>query len=255
MSMNIVIIENESLAAERLSKFIRQYDARFNILAILDTIKDSIEYFNNNPHPDLIFMDIQLGDGKSFEILRDVKIESQLIFVTAFDDYALQAFKFNSIDYILKPVKKVELFKAIDKFKTNFLNQGGVKDMKLVYEQIRGSDVKEYKNRFLAKRGSRYFSIESKDVAYVYTKDRMHFIKTNLNVDYLIDNNLDELEWQLDQKVFYRANRQFILNYDCIDELITWFDGKLKIVVKPAPPEEIIISRLKSADFKEWLSK
>ncbi len=127
--------------------------------------------------------------------------------------------------------------------------------MKLVYEQIRGSDAKEYKNRFLAKRGSRYFSIEAKDVAYVYTKDRMHFIKTILNVDYLIDNNLDELEWQLDQKVFFRANRQFILNYDCIDELITWFDGKLKIVVKPAPPEEIIISRLKAGDFKEWLSK
>lgn len=255
MSTNIVIVEDELLAVERLSKLITQYDSKINIIAKLDTVKDSIEYFNNNPHPDLIFIDVQLGDGKSFEIFKSTKIASYIIFVTAYDDYALQAFKYNSIDYILKPIKRLELFQAIDKFKNNFHNQNGNNSIKMVYDQYKENKIKDFKTRFLAKRGSRYFSIESKNVAYIYTKDRMHFIKTLSNVDYLIDNNLDELEWQMDNKLFYRANRQFILNYNCIDEVIIWFDGKLKILVKPAPSEEIIISRLKSAEFKEWLSK
>ena len=255
MDINVVVIEDEHLASDRLIKLIKQYDESLNIEKILDSVKDSIEYFTNNKHPDLIFMDIQLGDGKSFDIFSSVKVNSYIIFVTAYDEYAMQAFKLNSIDYILKPIKRVELFQAIDKFKNNINNFREVKDIRIAYDQIKESEAKEHKARFLAKRGSRYFSIESKDVAYIYTKDRMHFIKTSLNIDYLIDSTLDDLETQMDPKIFYRANRQFILNYNCIDEVIIWFDGKLKILVKPLSPEEIIISRLKSSDFKQWLSK
>ena len=253
--INIAIIEDEVLAAERLVKLIKQYDPEINVVKNLDTIKDSIEFFINNEHPDLVFMDIQLGDGKSLDIFKEVALTSHIIFVTAHDDFALQAFKFNSVDYILKPVKRVELVKAMEKYHANAHTQQSIRDIQLKYNQLKEREGREIKTRFLAKRGSRYFSIEAEDVAFIYTKERMHFIKTRSNVDYIIDNNLDELEIDLDTKMFYRANRQFILNYKCIEEVIVWFDGKLKIMVKPAYPEEIIISRLKSGEFKEWLSK
>ncbi|GAC1589670.1 MAG: LytTR family DNA-binding domain-containing protein [Ginsengibacter sp.] len=254
MSINVVIVENELLAAERLKKLIMQIDNNIQIVCKIDSVKDAIEYFKNNSQPDLIFMDIELGDGKTLEIFESVKISSRIIFVTAHDDYALQAFKFNSIDYILKPVKREELSKAMEKFMGQFVISKAI-NSNTIYEKLYPGSKKTLKSRFLAKRGSRYFSIESSEVAYIYTKERMVFLKTNNSVDYLIDNKLDDLETELDPSQFYRANRQYILSYKSIGEVIVWFDGKLKLFLKPKTEEEIIVSRLKSTDFKEWLSK
>ncbi|WP_207514690.1 LytR/AlgR family response regulator transcription factor [Longitalea luteola] len=252
--MTVVIIEDEALAAERLSRFVKEYDAAIEIKACLDTVRSAVAWFEEKGSPDLILLDIELGDGKSFEIFKEVEVTSHIIFVTAFNEYAIQAFKYNSIDYLLKPLVKEELFFALDKYKAQTSNSKPV-DLTALIEQLQPKAEKEYKSRFLVKKGSRYFSIEAANVAHIYTRERVHYIKTFDGVDYIIENNLDVLEEQLSPAIFFRVNRQFIVNYTSVKEVITWFDGKLKLMIHPAPYEEIIISRLKAGDFKNWLNK
>jgi len=252
--MTVVIIEDETLAAERLTRFIKEYDAGIEIKAYLDTVKGAVKYFEENGSPDLLLLDIELGDGKSFEIFKEVEVTSHIIFVTAFNEYAIQAFKYNSVDYLLKPLVKEELYFALDKYKSQ-ANAIKPVDLTALIEQLQPKAEKEYKTRFLVKKGSRYFSIEAKNVAHVYTRERVHYLKTFDGADYIIENNLDVLEQQLSPETFFRVNRQFIVNYASVKEVITWFDGKLKLIIKPDPFEEIIISRLKAGDFKNWLNK
>ncbi|RFS20195.1 DNA-binding response regulator [Chitinophaga silvatica] len=250
--MNALIIEDESLAADRLVKMLSKEDDNINVLAVLDTVEKSVAYLRDNPFPDVIFLDIELGDGKSFDIFEEVTVNSHIIFTTAFDEYAIKAFKYNSIDYLLKPLKKAELATAIQKFKHYFAMSGASIDMSTIMKALRG---KEYKTRFLITAGPKLYSVNTSDVAFVYTKDRQHFIKTFAGLDYTIDNNLDELESQLNPEHFFRVNRQFIINHGAIDQVFAWFDGKLKLQVNPPAYEDIIISRLRAMDFKKWLGK
>lgn len=252
--MTVVIIEDEALAAERLTRFVKEYDASIEIKAYLDTVKGAVAYFEENGSPDLVLLDIELGDGKSFEIFSEVEVTSHIIFITAFNDYAIQAFKYNSIDYLLKPLVKEELSFALDKYKAR-QNALMPVDLTALLEQLQPRAHKEYKTRFLVKKGSRFFSIEAKNVAHLYTRERVHYIKTFDGADYIIENNLDELEQQLSPETFFRVNRQFIVNYASFKEVITWFDGKLKLIIHPESYEEIVISRLKAGSFKEWLSR
>lgn len=253
--MHVVIIEDEALAVDRLAKLLYEYNTQVEIKAVLDTVEASVEYFKNNPSPQLIFLDIELGDGKSFEIFTQVQVKSYIIFVTAFNEYAIQAFKYNSIDYLLKPLRKEDLEFALRKYEAQTSATSPPIDLTSLIQQLQPKQTMEYKSRFLVKRGSRFSSVEAKDVAHIYTRDRVHFIKTKEGTDYIIDNNLDELEAQLSPEMFFRANRQFILNYSTITDVISWFDNKLKIVLKPASYEEIIVSRLKASEFKRWLNK
>jgi DNA-binding LytR/AlgR family response regulator len=253
--MNVVIVEDEALAAQRLTRFVKEYDATIQIKAYLDTVQGAVDYFQNYPSPDLIFLDIELGDGKSFDIFKEVEVKSHIIFATAFNEYAIQAFKYNSIDYLLKPLRKEDLYFALDKYKAQTAATKQVVDLTALIAQLQPPAPKEYKSRFLVKKGSRYFSIEAKEVAHVYTRERVHYIKTLDGTDYIIENNLDELEQQLSPETFFRVNRQFIVNYSTVKEVITWFDGKLKLIIQPASYEEIIISRLKAGEFKNWLNK
>lgn len=253
--MEVVIIEDEAWAVDRLANLLHEYDPHTEIKAVLDTVQGAVAYFQSHPSPPLIFLDIELGDGKSFDIFSQAEINSYIIFVTAFDEYALQAFKYNSIDYLLKPVKKEDLHFAVDKYKAQNTRRLSSADLGQLVKQLQPGRSKEYKTRFLVKRGSHFSSVETKDVAHVYTAGRVHFIKTKEGKDYLIEYNLDELEDQLPPEMFFRANRQFILNYSTIVDVISWFDGKLKVVVKPASNEEIIVSRLKAGEFKNWLNR
>ncbi|ULQ55944.1 LytTR family DNA-binding domain-containing protein [Flavihumibacter rivuli] len=253
--LNIVIVEDEAPAAERLIKMLKEYDPAMQVQARLDTVQSAVDWFSQHGSPDLVFLDIELGDGRSFEIFSRIQINSYIIFVTAFNEYAIQAFKYNSVDYLLKPLKKNELHYALDKFRNMSGASQPTVDLAALLDNLQPKGNKVYKNRFLVKKGTRYFSIEAKEVAHVYTRDRVHFIKTKDGTDYIIDNNLDELEEQLSPDHFFRVNRQFIVNYDTIQEVHAWFDGKLKIMVKPTPFEDIVISRLKAGDFKEWLNK
>ena len=253
--MNILIIEDEKIAAQRLCDMLCQVVPQANILPVLDSVESCFNYFDQpQKKADLIFMDIQLSDGKSFDVLDKVTIESPVIFITAYQEHALHAFKMNSVDYLLKPLKKDDLKNAVQKYEKY---HGGA--MPGITAKIATAlhELKQQHNnlqrRFLAKCGTRLMSIPCDQVAFFYTKEKFQFIKTVNNEDFIIDKRLDELETELSDKDFFRANRQFIISYGSIEKVHAWFSGKLKVQVRPSSYEEIIVSRLRSADFKKWL--
>ncbi|MGN6619098.1 MAG: LytR/AlgR family response regulator transcription factor [Ilyomonas sp.] len=250
--MNAIIIEDENLAADRLEKMLRSTDETIEVVAKIDTVAKSLDWLKNNEHPDLIFLDIHLGDGKSFEIFEKIEVKSYIIFTTAYDEYAIKAFKYNSVDYLLKPIKRKDFIFAVEKFRKQFLSGGQQHNVSQVINQL---NKKSYKNRFLVRQATLIKSIKTEDVAFAYTKDRSHFIKLNSGEDYPIDINLDELEEQLNPDEYFRVNRQFIIRYSAIDQAFAWFDNKIKLQVKPVAYEDIIISRLRATEFKKWLDK
>lgn len=250
--MNVLIIEDENLAAERLKRMLKQLDDNIQILAVLETVKISINWLNHHDHPDLILLDIHLRDGKSFDIFEEVEINSHIIFITADDDCAIKAFKYNSIDYLLKPLKIKELEFAYSKFRIHHSMSTPRPGISGIITQM---NEKSFKTRFLVRQASMLISVKTGEVAYSYTKDRSHFIKTTSDIDYPIDSNLDELEDQLDPDEYFRVNRQFIVRYSAIERIYSWFDNKIKLQVKPVAYEDIIISRLRATEFKKWLDK
>lgn len=210
----------------------------------LDSVEASVRYLQTAPKPDLIFMDIELGDGQSFDILNRVQTDVPVIFMTAYGEHALRAFKQNSIDYLLKPLNKADLQNALMKYKR--LHAAPLRDANAVTTR---------RNRFLAKVGTRLTSVPIENIAYFFTRDKQLFIKTKSREDLLIDKCLDEIESETDNYQFFRANRQFIIHYDSIEKVQTWYSGKLRVLVMPASHEEIIVSRLKAPEFKKWLGE
>ena len=253
--MKVLVIEDEQIAASRLVDMLRELDREIEVVKILDSVESSIEFFESSTEIDLVLMDIELGDGRSFDIFEEVSIDTPIIFITAYQEHALAAFKQNSIDYLLKPLHRTELEIAISKFK-KFHNKPVAMDRKLL-DILKGNHASDiaFKKRFLAKLGTRLISIPVENIAYFYTKEKFQYIKTTNDEDLIIDKPLDDIESELDKDSFFRANRQFILNYNHIEKVHAWFSGKLKVQVQPASYEEIIISRLKATDFKKWLGE
>ena len=253
--MNVLIIEDEQMAAQRLTEMLSELEPSAEIAGVLDSLESSIAYLKRSSDLDLIFMDIELGDGRSLEIFDQVKIDVPIIFITAYQEHALRAFKQNSIDYLLKPLHKSELKAALEKFHRLHNRQDAVlpPNMLQLLKEINIADQPSYKDRFLAKAGSRMVSVSTQKIAYFYTKDRSQFIKTSGNEDLLIDKPLDEIESELDGRQFFRANRQFIINYNHVEKVQAWLSGKLKVQVTPAAYEDIVVSRLRASDFKKWL--
>ncbi|NII27055.1 response regulator transcription factor [Pseudoflavitalea sp. X16] len=255
--MNVLIIEDENIAVQRLTEMLHDLEKDVRIVNVLDSVKTSIAFLQQAPELDLIFMDIELGDGQSLEIFEKVSIDTPVIFITAYQEHALKAFKQNSVDYLLKPLHKSELKAALEKYK----RLHGRPDTQLqknvlrLLEEMKAMDPVEFKERFLAKTGTRMISVPARNIAYFYTKERCQYIKTATNDDLILDKALDEVENEVDKKAFFRANRQFIINYNHIEKVQSWFAGKLKVQVRPAAHEEIIISRLRAADFKKWLGE
>lgn len=250
--MKALIIEDENLAAARLKKMLHNIDKDMEIVAILDTVENSVAWLKANEQPDLILLDIHLGDGKSFEIFQQVAVNSYIIFITAYDEYAIKAFKYNSIDYLLKPLKIKDFEFAYAKFRNQVSTQAQRPNISTIITEM---NRKTFKSRFLVRQATMLISVKTDEVAYAYTKERLHFIKTISGLDYAIDNNLDELEEQLDPEEYFRVNRQFIVRYSSIDKVYAWFDNKIKLLVKPAAYEDIVISRLRAPEFKKWLDK
>jgi two-component system response regulator LytT len=245
--MKVLIIEDEVIAVQHLKTMLREIDPDIEVVAALDSIEASVRFFRDTPPLDLVLMDIELGDGQSFDIFHKATIESPIIFTTAYQEHALKAFKLNSIDYLLKPIKKEELTAAIIKYRKLHTQQEQQNKEQLF------SFLQTFKTRYLAKNGTRLISVAQQDIAFFYTKERLQYIKTKANEDYIIDKRLDEIEQEVDPKLFFRANRQFIINYENIEKVHTWFSGKLKVQVKPLSYEEIIVGRLKAGDFRKWL--
>lgn len=247
---NVLIIEDEKLNADRLKRLLKEIKPSIQILDVLDNITDSISWFQGNESPDLVMMDIRLSDGISFEILESIKIDCPIIFTTAFDEYAVRAFKFNSIDYLLKPVEKKELENALiklDSLKLQQTNQDPIQGLlDFIYP-------KDFRTRFLLPYKDGYKTILVEDIQYFYSEFKLTHGKLKCGTVEIVPQTLEELEQQLNPKVFFRANRQFIVHIDAIKRLHNHFNGKLKVEIKYSEDVEVLVSREKAQLLKNWL--
>ncbi len=250
--MNIIIIEDEKPSARRLKRMLGEL--KIETQAMLHSVNESVTWFKNNKHPDLILLDIQLSDGLSFEIFEQVEVKSAIIFTTAYDEYALKAFKLNSIDYLLKPIDEDELKSAIDKFKSNQIEHN---DLKFDLNQIRKLLInpldKNYKNRFTIKIGQHLRVIDSNSIECFYSENKASYLYTDQGKNYLLDIALEQLLDQLDPTKFFRVNRKFILNIEAIKDIISYTNSRLQIKLNHFTEFDIIVSREKVKDFKNWL--
>ncbi|HRH66442.1 MAG TPA: LytTR family DNA-binding domain-containing protein, partial [Bacteroidia bacterium] len=245
--MNILIIEDEEPAALRLKKILLELEPDTIVLDIIVSVKSAVEWLKNNPSPDLVLMDIHLADGSSFEIFKMTEIKTPVIFITAYDQYAIQAFKVNSIDYLLKPIKKEELGNALNKFKTIFGKnpKPAVPDFARLLETLR-LPQQDYKKRFVIRFGEHIKAIDAENIAYFYTEEKINFLRTLDNHTYHVDYNLDKLEEMLDPARFFRINRQFIISIDSIDQMFSFSKSRVKINLKPPINLDTIVSTERS---------
>jgi two-component system LytT family response regulator len=250
--MKILLVEDEQAAARRLEKLLLEIAPETEILAHLESVEACVDWLQQNPAPDLMLLDIHLADGSSFEIFEHLKITCPVIFITAFDEYALQAFKVNAIDYLLKPIKSVELAAALEKYKRLYQQQPH--DFTALLEHIRKQEANNYLRRMLVRLGNSIKLIDMADVAYFYTKDKITFLITHdTGKRYPIDYPLDKLETMLDPKDFFRINRQFILRINAIREMQPYSKSRIKVDTNPNADQEIIVSTERAAAFKRWL--
>ena len=253
--MNILILEDEQAAAERLEQILIEVEPSAVVLEILESVRDAVAWFAGNEQPDLILSDIQLADGLSLDIFRQVKSRAPVIFTTAYDAYTLSAFKLNSIDYLLKPIDKDELRAAFAKFR--MLHSAGPDVSKKLFDLVQNfaSGKANYKSRFLVRQGDRLLTVSADDVAYVRADDKVVFLHTKKGQKHIIDDSLDELEALLDPNVFFRINRTYIAPLASIEKIHSHFNGRLKIGLLNVDDNEIFVSRARATAFKKWLNK
>lgn len=252
--MKAVIIEDEKIAAESLKNIISQLDDSVEVITILQTVEDSVEWLSNNPHPDLLFVDIHLADGSSFSIFDKIKVECPIVFTTAYDEYALKAFEVNSIDYLLKPINKDDLHRALNKYK-NLRGQATVDYMSIVNKIFSQSNMtNNYREHFLVPERDKLIPLATKDIALIYIDLKLIKAVTYSGKIYYMNQNLDELMSQLNPKKFFRANRQFIISHDAVKDVSVWFGNKIVINLTVPTEEKIIVSKAKVTEFKNWYS-
>lgn len=247
--MKVVIIEDEPIAAQHLQKLLLAANATIQVLEILPSVKKATAWFSANPAPDLIFMDIQLTDDLSFRIFDLVEVKAPVIFTTAYDHYAIKAFKLNSVDYLLKPLDPKELRQALQKFETLHKQQDLVKLLASFKQQP------EYQKRFMVTSGNKIRSIATEDIAYFRADGRYVHMHTTDSLSHIIDHTLDKLEDILDPAQFFRINRQFIIHIQSIKHMSAYSKGRIKIETEPVCKEDIIVSIDRSGNFKKWLDR
>lgn len=250
--MNIIIIEDEKPSARRLQRMLESLDMETEVM--LHSVEESIDWFQNNEHPDLIFLDIQLSDGLSFEIFETVDIKSSVIFTTAYDEYALQAFKLNSIDYLLKPIDDEDLKKAISKFKERIPKKQSVNlDFEDIKKLLVNPIEREYKKRFSVKVGQHLKLINIDEVECFYSENKGTYAFTNEGRNYLLDSTLEHIETELEPQTFFRVSRKFFVNINAIKDMISYTNSRLQIKLNTFNEQEIIVARERVKDFKDWL--
>ena len=250
--MNVIIIEDEKPSARRLQRMLAEI--KIDAQAMLHSVEEAVNWFKTNEHPDLILLDIQLSDGLSFEIFEQVEVKSAIIFTTAYDEYALKAFKLNSIDYLLKPIDDEELIIAIDKFRLNQPKpQNFQVDLELIKKMLVNPLDQNYKKRFTVKIGQHLKMISSEDIECFYSENKGTYIFTSDNRSYLIDMTLEQLDPMLDPTKFFRVSRKFFVNIDQIKDIISYTNSRLKIILNHFSEHEVIVSREKVRDFKNWI--
>ncbi len=253
--MKVLIIEDEPLAAVRLKNLLKEINSSIEVLHTLDTVKSSIKWFSENEAPQLVFMDIQLADGLSFEIFDKTEIKAPVIFTTAYDEYALKAFKVNSIDYILKPIDKESLMMAFQKYETlipqtqaqsSLLERVGVA-MKML--------TKKYKERFVTKVGDHLRFIDVEEILYFFSADKVTFCITKDNRKHILDFTLDQLDELVDPSQFCRVNRKYIVGINGIIDVISHTNSRLKLILKASDDNDVIVARERVQSFKDWLDR
>lgn len=255
MSPNVLIIEDEPEAAKRLENLIGAIIPDVNILAKLDSVKRSLDWLAAHPAPDLIFMDIQLADGLSFEIFDKWQVHSPVIFTTAYDAYALKAFKVNSIDYILKPVDRKGLETALKKLNTLTQPRDRSTDLLTSIGEAVRMLTRQYKTRFVIKVGEHLKYIEVNDVHYFFSLDKATFAKVADKRQHIIDFSLEQLEDLLDPRQFFRINRKYIVSAASIQDMISYTNSRLKLILKESDDSDVIVARERVQEFKDWLDR
>jgi DNA-binding LytR/AlgR family response regulator len=251
--IKILMLEDEEPAAKRLQKLIKEAEPDAEVVAVLDSISKAKAWLQQHAEPDLMLVDIHLADGISLELFRQMDVQCPLIFTTAYDEFALQAFKLNSVDYLLKPVKKEELHHAIEKFRKQKAKEQPPVDMGKLLESMNQPSA-QYRDRFIIRYGEHIKTIETKDASYFYTESRANFLVTAEGKRYVIDFNLDQLDRMLNPKKFFRINRQFIVSLQAIDDMTAWTKARVLIKLKPSNKQETIVSTERSPEFKKWLA-
>ncbi len=259
--MKVFIIEDERLGLDRLIKLLQEVDPDITVVGYVETVKSAIWWLENNPAPDIIFMDIELADGQCFEIFNKIEVKSPIIFTTSYDEYALRAFKVNSVDYLLKPVRREDLAQSLNKYrslKSNFVDRDLVNQNieKLISGLQSFQQPKEYRKRFLVKQGQKLLSVEIDDIAWFSADGKLCFIRTWKNNRFIIDYTLEQLTDMLDPEEFFRVNRSYLVNIRSIASVSHYFNGKLILQLSPAADvNDVIVSREKASDFKHWMGK
>ncbi|GAB3758768.1 LytR/AlgR family response regulator transcription factor [Spirosoma pomorum] len=257
--MNVLIIEDENLTAKRLEGLLHKYDANINVLARIPSVAEAVAWFNTSSHPvvDLVFMDIHLEDDLGFSIFEQTNMKTPVIFTTAYDEYMIQAFKVNSIDYLLKPINYGDLVAAIEKYKSlkQQFGQASNPDLETLLQLINKPKSSEYKDRFMITVGTKIRSINTNDIAYFYLQDKVVFLVTNEGMHLPVDYSLDKLTQLLNPRQFFRISRQFLVSLPAIQTIHTFSAGKLKLDMQPKSRQDVFVSGDRITEFKEWLGK
>ncbi|MEL6625046.1 MAG: LytTR family DNA-binding domain-containing protein [Bacteroidota bacterium] len=253
--MNILIVEDEPLAATHLQRMLYTYDPSIFFYPVLDTIRGTVSWLQTNPSPDLILMDIRLADGLSFSIFEDVPLEVPIIFTTAYDSFTIQAFKVNSVDYLLKPISYEDLSRAMDKFKR--IHQKTVVptlDLKALKQAIQ-SPSHHFKKRFLVKKADHLHAVPTSEILYFYAEDKVTFFIQAQGIRYLVEYTLQEIGEQISPEDFFRINRKYMIRFESIEKMVSLSARKIQLYLKHSSDSEIYVSRDRIADFKVWLGQ
>ncbi|QMW05001.1 LytR/AlgR family response regulator transcription factor [Spirosoma foliorum] len=258
--MNVLLIEDEELAVFRLTELLSEVAPQVRIVQTTPSVEASVAYLKTAPDLDLIFMDIELADGQSFEIFDQTTVSAPIIFTTSYDEYAIKAFKVNSIDYLLKPIKQQELAASLEKYDqlNHRLHSQPVQVIAIdaLIQQLRQqTQPADYRRRFLVRHLSQWLPIDVTDIAYFHYEERVTLLRTLGGQKYSLDYNLEELEDMLDPSLFFRVNRQFLISINSVQQIHSYFHHKLKLVLKPAPTDEVLVSRERATDFRKWMGK
>ena len=251
--IQVLIIEDEQPAAKRIKKLVADLDPKIEIIDVIDSVEDAVEWFKNNEMPDLAFFDIQLADGLSFSIFEQAEVTCPVIFTTAYDQYAIKAFKVNSIDYLLKPIEPEALQNAWNKFQSLSKESGPtLQEMMAAFQQM--NQKKNFKERFLIKKGDGFKYLTINEVAYFLSDNGLTFLIDKTGKRYVIDDKMDSLADSLDPHQFFRINRKFIIGENAVSKISNYFNSRLKLELLPVVKEEVIVARERVGEFKKWLN-
>lgn len=252
--MKVIIVEDEYFTARSLQSLLTETAPEIEVLTILQSVEECVDWFDHNPQPDLAFMDIHLADGQVFSLFDRAEVSCPIIFTTAYEEYALKAFEVNSIDYLLKPVRKKDLQRALDKIKLFATDDRKVDNQAIMAKMMEalGESSSNYKSHFLIPYRDKLLPVSVDRIAYIRSENKGAVLVTTGNKEYFMDLSLDRIVRELNPKHFYRANRQYIVAHDAIESMSVWFGGKLTVSLYVDTPEQIIVSRARNKEFKEW---